>query len=128
MWKSNLQAFPRWFLRVTNASIVEEWLRAKCWRYPPTWEGVRNQIDRALSAQFMKRLITYELRPGKIPDLTFHTDTQAYGELMRTQLGKTILFTDLSLSRRLELLGGIQETTVLFAPRARRRSHTRRRV
>ena len=43
----------------------------------------------------MKKLITYELRPGKIPDLTFHTDTQAYGELMRTQLGKTILFTDL---------------------------------
>jgi transposase len=120
--------------------------------------------------------------------LSFHTDTQAYGELVRTQLGKTILFTDLedcsdedivlgyraqstienafrdmknphflgwspmfhwtdpmirvhafycvlalllssllqrtlhqkgqdlSLPRMLELLGGIQETTVLFAP------------
>jgi transposase len=154
----------------------------------PTVEGVRHQIDRALSAQFMKKLIAYELSPDKIPDLSFHTDPQAYGELVRTQLGKTILFTDLencsdeeivlgyraqstienafrdmknphflgwspmfhwtdpmirahafycvlalllssllqrtlhqkghdlSLPRMLELLGGIQETTVLFAP------------
>lgn len=159
----------------------------------PTLEGVRHQVDRTLSAQFMKKLIAYELSPGKIPDLTFHTDTQAYGELMRTQLGKTILFTDLedcsdedivlgyraqstienafrdmknphflgwspmfhwtdpmirvhafycvlalllssllqrtlhqkghdlSLPRMLELLGGIQETTVLFAPQGQER-------
>ena len=61
----------------------------------PTLEGVRHQIDRVLSAQFMKKLIACELSPGTIPELSFHTDTQAYGELVRTQLGKTILFTDL---------------------------------
>jgi transposase len=61
---------------------------------PPRAAGVRAQVDAALSAQFMKRLIDYELSGEGIPTLTFRTNTQAYGELVRTQLGKTILFTD----------------------------------
>jgi transposase len=61
---------------------------------PPTAPGVHRQVEGALSAQFMKRLLEYELSGERIPTLTFRTNTQAYGELVRTQLGKTILFTD----------------------------------
>ena len=154
----------------------------------PTRAGVMRQIETALSAQFMGRLITYELSADPVPTLTFRTDASAFDALRRTELGKTILFTDnadwsdeqivlgyraqshierafrdmknphflgwspmfhwtdskirvhafycvlalllssllqrtlhqkghaLSLQRMFELLGGIQETTVLFEP------------
>jgi transposase len=64
----------------------------------PTLEGVGNQVQQALSAQFMKKLMEYELSQRTkraVPQLTFRTNTQAYGQLLRSQLGKTILFTDL---------------------------------
>jgi transposase len=60
----------------------------------PTVQGVRNQIEQALSAQFMKKLIEFDLSEDSIPKLTFRTNAQAYAQLLRTQLGKTILFTD----------------------------------
>ena len=60
----------------------------------PTAQGVRKQIEQALSAQFMKKLMEYELSEDTIPKLTFRTNAQAYAQLVRTQLGKTILFTD----------------------------------
>jgi transposase len=60
----------------------------------PTVESVRNQVGQILSAQFMKRLIEFEITAGTVPSLSFRTNTQAFGELMRTELGKTILFTD----------------------------------
>ena len=60
----------------------------------PTVESVRHQVDQILSAQFMKRLMEVEVTPAQVPGLSFRTNTQALGELLRRELGKTILFTD----------------------------------
>jgi transposase len=80
----------------------------------PSLEGVRNQVERAVSAQFMKKLIEYELTPGKkIPELSFRTNTQAYGQLVRTQLGKTILFTDLDDCRDEEIVLGYRAQSTI---------------
>ena len=60
----------------------------------PTVESIGNQADQILSAQFMKRLMEVEIAQGTVPRLSYGTNTQAFGELLRTELGKTILFTD----------------------------------
>ena len=60
----------------------------------PTAESIRKQVEQLLSGQFLKSLIHFEVIPGDIPTLSYRTDTTALARLMRTHLGKTILFTD----------------------------------
>ena len=61
----------------------------------PTIASVRKQVEKALSAQFMKSLFQYEVAENKkVPCLTFRTDATALSRLVKRQLGKTILFTD----------------------------------
>ncbi len=60
----------------------------------PTTESVRKHVEQILSGQFLKSLIHCEVTPGQVPTLSYRTDTAALGRLMRTHLGKTILFTD----------------------------------
>ena len=60
----------------------------------PTVQTVTRQVEQLRSAQFMKSLLRCEVQEGKVPVLSFHTDTSALSRLMKTQLGKTILFTD----------------------------------
>lgn len=60
----------------------------------PTAESIRKQVEQILSGQFLKTLIHCEVAQGKIPALSYRTDTAALARLMRTHLGKTILFTD----------------------------------
>jgi len=60
----------------------------------PTVESLRKQVEHFLSGQFLKHLIHYEVVPGEPPTLSYRTDTDALARLLRTHLGKTILFTD----------------------------------
>ena len=60
----------------------------------PTAESIRKQVEQLLRGQFLKSLIHFEVGPGAIPTLSYRTDTAALARLMRTHLGKTILFTD----------------------------------
>lgn len=60
----------------------------------PTVESVRKQVEECLHAQHLKRLIKYQVEAGRVPQLSYYTDTTAFSQLMRFQLGKTILFTD----------------------------------
>jgi transposase len=61
----------------------------------PTVASLKQQVRNALSRQFMKTLFRWEVteRAGA-PTLTYRTDSTALARLVRTQLGKTILFTD----------------------------------
>jgi transposase len=61
---------------------------------PPTADSVRKHVEQILSGQFLKALIHFEVTPGKVPILSYRTNTAALARLMRTHLGKTILFTD----------------------------------
>lgn len=60
----------------------------------PTLAGVRQQAEQILSGQFMKKLIHLEISGQTLPTLSYRTDTAALSRLVRTQLGKTLLFTD----------------------------------
>ena len=60
----------------------------------PTADSVRQQVEQALSAQYMKGLIEYEVGQSPALNLSFRTNTQALAHVVQTQLGKTILFTD----------------------------------
>jgi transposase len=60
----------------------------------PTADSIGKQVEQLLSGQFLKSLIHYEVSAGKIPTLRYRTNTAALARLMRTHLGKTILFTD----------------------------------
>jgi len=60
----------------------------------PTVQTVTGQIQQILSGQFLKKLLRYQVAGGAVPALSYRTDTAALARLMRTQLGKTILFTD----------------------------------
>jgi len=60
----------------------------------PTAESIRKQVEQSLRGQFLRNLIHFEVAPGTIPTLSYRTDTAALARLMRTHLGKTILFTD----------------------------------
>ena len=62
--------------------------------HAPTPESVHKHIEQILSGQFLKSLIHCEVTPGKVPTLSYRTNTAALGRLLRTHLGKTILFTD----------------------------------
>jgi transposase len=60
----------------------------------PTVQSVTRQVEKILSAQFMKSLLRCQIQAGPVPSLTYRTDTTAFSRLVATQLGKTILFTD----------------------------------
>jgi transposase len=60
----------------------------------PTVQSVTRQVEQILSGQFLKSLLHYEIKPGSVPRLTYRTDTNAFARLIKTHLGKTILFTD----------------------------------
>jgi len=60
----------------------------------PTAESIGKQAEQIGQGQFLKTLLHWEVVPGKIPRLSYRTDTAALAHLMRTHLGKTILFTD----------------------------------
>ena len=60
----------------------------------PTKASITKQATAAVSGQFLKDLIRFEVTEDPIPWLTFETNAAALSRLIRTQLGKTILFTD----------------------------------
>ena len=60
----------------------------------PTLQTVTRQVEQILSGQFLKKLLRCQVEAGAVPALNYRTDTAALARLMRTQLGKTILFTD----------------------------------
>lgn len=60
----------------------------------PTVQTVTRQVDQILSGQFMKSLLQCQVQAGPVPTLTYRTDTAAFSRLIKTHLGKTILFTD----------------------------------
>jgi len=60
----------------------------------PTPQTVTRQVEQILSGQFLKKLLRCQMAGGAVPTLSYRTDTAALARLMRTQLGKTILFTD----------------------------------
>jgi transposase len=60
----------------------------------PTLQTLTRQVEQILSGQFLKKLLRYQIEDGQIPALSYRTDTAALARLTRTQLGKTILFTD----------------------------------
>jgi len=62
--------------------------------HSPTVESVRKQAEEICSGQFLKTLIRWEVTPGPVPVLSYRTNTAALARLVRTHLGKTILFTD----------------------------------
>jgi len=60
----------------------------------PTVESVNKQVEEILSGQHLKRLIGWRVEEGPVPGLSYWTDTGALSRLVKTQLGKTLLFTD----------------------------------
>jgi transposase len=60
----------------------------------PRAESVAKQVEQILSGQYVKRLIRCEVSADAAPQVTYRTDTAALCRLVRTHLGKTLLFTD----------------------------------
>jgi transposase len=62
---------------------------------PPTMKGVEAKVAGLLKAQHMKTLFHAEVteRDG-LPHLKYRFDNRAWERLQKTQLGKTIIFTD----------------------------------
>ncbi len=60
----------------------------------PTVQSLSKQVEQILSGQFLKTLIECEVTGGKVPALSYRTNTASLARLMRTHLGKTLLFTD----------------------------------
>lgn len=60
----------------------------------PTLKTVTRQVEQILSGQFLKTLLQCQVHEGSVPTLTYRTDTAAFSRLVKTHLGKTILFTD----------------------------------
>ena len=60
----------------------------------PTVQTVSRRVEQILNGQFLKSLLRWRVQPGPVPTLTYRTDTAAFSRLVRTHLGKTILFTD----------------------------------
>jgi transposase len=60
----------------------------------PTVATVTRRVEQILSGQFLKSLLHCQVEKGPVPTLTYRTDTAAFSRLVRTHLGKTILFTD----------------------------------
>jgi transposase len=81
-------------LRDIQARLRRRWDGRVTGGRHPTNASITKQATAALSGQFLKDLIHFEVTDDKIPWLTFETDATALSRLIRTQLGKTILFTD----------------------------------
>lgn len=62
--------------------------------HTPSADSVRKQAEQICSGQFLKTLIAWQVTESKVPILTYRTNTAALARLVRTHLGKTILFTD----------------------------------
>jgi transposase len=61
----------------------------------PTEASLKKQVQQILSAQWVASLLKVQLRAVSSGwQLLYHTDTTALACLTRTQLGKTLLFTD----------------------------------
>lgn len=60
----------------------------------PTAASIRKQVQDALAGQHVKQVLRVEVTDGDVPTLSFDTDQAALSRRVRTQLGKTILFTD----------------------------------
>jgi len=61
----------------------------------PTVASVKQQVQQALTRQWMKGLFRWEVgEAGGVPTLTYRTDASALGRFVQTHLGKTILFSD----------------------------------
>jgi transposase len=74
---------------------LRRWQKGKIKRgKPPQLASVRAQVEKLLGAQFMKKLLRYQLKGKGIPRLSFQTDAAALERLITTELGKTLLFTD----------------------------------
>ena len=52
--------------------------------HAPTTESVRKHIEQILSGQFLKSLIHCEVTPGKVPTLSYRTNTAALARAGRT--------------------------------------------
>jgi hypothetical protein len=62
---------------------------------PPTEASLKKQVRHMVSAQWVASVLKAEVRPAASGfELLYHTDTRALARLTRTQLGKTLLFTD----------------------------------
>jgi transposase len=62
---------------------------------PPTEASLKKQVRQMVSAQWVASVLKAEVRPAASGfELLYHTDTRALARLTRTQLGKTLLFTD----------------------------------
>jgi transposase len=62
---------------------------------PPTVKGVENKVTALLKAQHMKTLFHVEVtEQDNLPCLKYRFDKSAWEKLQKTQLGKTIIFTD----------------------------------
>jgi transposase len=72
----------------------------------PTVQTVSRRVDTILSGQFLKSLLRCEVAGGAVPTLTYRTDTAAFSRLVRTHLGKTILFTDNDTWTNEEIVAG----------------------
>jgi transposase len=72
----------------------------------PTLQTVSRRVDTILSGQFLKSLLRCEVDDGAVPTLTYRTDTGAFSRLVRTHLGKTILFTDNDTWTNEEIVAG----------------------
>jgi hypothetical protein len=59
-----------------------------------------------LSGQFLEALLRCEVVGGTVPTLTYRTDTAAFSRLVRTHLGKTILFSDNDTWTNEEIVAG----------------------
>jgi transposase len=72
----------------------------------PTGQTVARRVDQILSGQFLKSLLHCQVQKGPVPSLTYRTDTTAFARLVRTHLGKTILFTDNATWTNEEIVAG----------------------
>jgi transposase len=62
---------------------------------PPTVASVKQQVQQALTRQWMKGLFRWQVGDaGGVPTLTYRTDAAALGRFVQTHCGKTLLFTD----------------------------------
>lgn len=81
-------------LRELQAQLAR-WQQGRVRGKPPTVEGVRKQVTRWLKARHMKDLftVTVEKQQG-LPALRYRFERQAWQQLQKRLLGKTLIFTD----------------------------------
>lgn len=80
---------------------------------PPTVTTVTRRVEQILSGQFLKSLLHCQVEKGRVPTLTYRTDTAAFSRLVRTHLGKTILFTDNDTWTNEEIVAGYRSQNQL---------------